>query len=252
MEQPRPCASNWGADDTNLNLTRRLLLVLELRTVFNERVRQRVLGAILNRYVVCGAGFRDQESKLFRVPRFLLNDVVRYWRTIAVDYAAKKWEQANDKWAIRNAKLRLSRKLLFVKGLLLCFDCELFGDTSPWSGDLDSKHVSIASVADELQSARTQEIAQLTPIDLVCRVLSDHSSRASASNILTPYDEFLKLIDEAHMRSHLESLSFEAAKDDEVFKMIRGIGNDFGEALQRLFFVDSDQLTTLTQKYGVF
>jgi predicted nucleotidyltransferase len=121
-----------GETDTNANMTRRTLLLLESAPILQEAPRERVIRAILNRYIVCGPGVPEPRNALFRCPRFLLNDVVRLWRTFAVDYAAKKWQQSNDKWALRNAKLRIPRKLTFVKGLLTCFDCELFSGEPPW------------------------------------------------------------------------------------------------------------------------
>jgi len=49
------------------------------------------------------------------VPRFLLNDLARYWRTMAVDYQAKVWKRHDSAgWALRYLKLRMSRKLTYA------------------------------------------------------------------------------------------------------------------------------------------
>lgn len=100
-------------------LTRRLLLLLESREVSgdaHEECWKRVLGRYL-----------DYGVKDYRPPRFLLNDLVRYRRTICVDFEGKQAQAEGDdpKWVSRNAKLRTSGKLLFAGGLVPLLLCHL-------------------------------------------------------------------------------------------------------------------------------
>ncbi len=78
--------------DTNPNFTRRMLLLLESKPVAGQLVHDRVVKGILDRYLVSERNV-TWDSTAPRMPRFLLNDIVRFWRTMAVDYAAKTWQQ---------------------------------------------------------------------------------------------------------------------------------------------------------------
>jgi hypothetical protein len=90
-----------GDADTNRNTTRRVLLLLESRgMVDDDRVRDRVLRNILKRYLQEDRGYDALHDWKIRVPRFLLNDIVRFWRTMAVDYAAKRRDRPGGGWAI--------------------------------------------------------------------------------------------------------------------------------------------------------
>ena len=238
-----------GDEDTNRNLTRRILLLLESCSVFGNSERNKVIRAVLQRYLVCGPGVPDPNDLRFSVPRFLLNDVVRLWRTFAVDYAAKKWQRADKGWALRNAKLRIPRKLTFAKGLLMCLDCELLCDESPWTnvgtprvGMIEEQHVNGCT-----------EIVNLTPLDMLSRVLFAFGSTETAKPILHAYEDYLGLLNDPAKRKHLdEAVDFQNALQDKVFSEVREISHRFGDGLQKLFFDERDDLTALTQKYGVF
>jgi hypothetical protein len=102
-----------GHDDTNANTTRRILLLLESAVIGRRDAHKRVLSNVLLRYLKEDRGLWHESGK-FKVPRFLLNDIARYWRTMAVDFASKQRARGNEGFAMRNIKLDcLESRFLF-------------------------------------------------------------------------------------------------------------------------------------------
>jgi hypothetical protein len=79
-----------GDNDTNNNTTRRILLLLESQPIGDNKAHSRVMKGVLSRYIL-----EDSRPKMptkNEIPRFLLNDIIRYWRTMAVDFGYKRRE----------------------------------------------------------------------------------------------------------------------------------------------------------------
>lgn len=235
-----------GIHDTNQNLTRRILLLVESAPLTNDEVHRRVIKGILDRYIVYEQAVPRRRPHREAIPRFLLNDVVRYWRTMTVDYAAKRWEQPGGKWALRNTKLRMSRKLLFVAGFLLCMKFEL----DP-PGDSDEVLADLEHFAERFASYLMDQ-TRLAPIDMLAEVALLKSTEETAAQIFGSYDRFLETLEDEDRRAHLERLRFEEAADDALLREMQALGGEFQRGLTRLFYSEDERLAELTTKYGLF
>jgi predicted nucleotidyltransferase len=232
-----------GDEDTNKNMTRRLLLLLESKSVDapgSKDVHRRIVEGILNRYVVEDANFIPANQRGTKIPRFLLNDVVRFWRTMAVDYVNKFRARAGEKWALRNIKLRMSRKLLFISGLFMCISWALAPQEEP-TGEL---------VVQKLVS-HLLTWTQRPPLESLATVIGQYDT-SLASEVFDPYDRFLHLLNDKSEREILERLAPEEAYENSVFLEARRIADRFDTALLSLLFDSNDDIARLVKKYGVF
>jgi len=234
-----------GEDDTNLNTTRRLLLLLESQAVGRQDAYQRVVRNVLSRYLLEDRGFWRGSGH--RVPRFLQNDFARYWRTMAVDFAYKLRTRSGKGWAIRNIKLRMSRKLIYVSGLLACFRCHLDypeEDRALVFGDVNRRPEVIEHL---------ERIFQMTPLEILASVLVRYPHLNEASGkILNSYDEFVGILADETKRIHLENLREQEADTDHLYQQARKLSHTFRDGLLAVFFDPKSELDQLTKNYGVF
>lgn len=192
-----------GDEDTNPTLTRRMLILLEGEWLFNEDAFVSLRREIIERYV--SATPKDHQIALF-----LLNDIVRYWRTMTVDYMYKTSEAEKPKpWAIRNIKLVFSRKLMYASGL---FCCGLTADKS---------------LADKINIL--EELLQMPVIERMQFICG-----ASFDEALSHYCFFLEQIESADVRQALETVD-KNSPEDETYRRIKNRGHLFTRALLQAF-----------------
>lgn len=212
------------AQDTNANFTRRMLLVLESVAVTGQPAWAAARRAVL-------AGYLDERSRDFRPPRFFLNDIVRYWRTITVDFEGKDRTRGGDGWGLRAAKLRTSRKLLFASGLLPVLECHRLQSDQM----LDALAADFAAPATDRIAAA---FLRYDAVDLGIRVLA-------------AYDRVLALLDDPDVRAQLVALTDDDAARSPVFAEIRALADQLQAGLLSLLF-DDRRLAPVVREYVVF
>jgi hypothetical protein len=97
-------ATGSPRDDSENLFTARMLLILESHYLTNDRLYEHAIESVASHY------FRDRVGKKAFTPLFLLNDVLRYWRTLCLNYEEYRHDR-NRPWWKKNLNLKFSRKL---------------------------------------------------------------------------------------------------------------------------------------------
>jgi hypothetical protein len=215
--------SRIGLDaDSNANLTRRMLLMLESQPVAGDAVHRRCWERVLD-------GYLEDADRPYRPPRFFLNDLIRYWRTICVDFVGKERE-GGEKWGIRNAKLRTSRKVLFAAGLVPLLQTHRFG-----------REQRREYLAAQLAAPATDRLAA---------AFLDCGARDAGVRPLSAYDRWLGVLDDPGRRAELESLTKETAHESAVFRDVRRHATELHRGLLVLLF--DTPLLPHVREHGIF
>lgn len=211
------------ADDSNRNLTLRMLLLLESVALSSPEVHGRVREAIL-------AAYLPAHVKDHRPPRFLLNDVIRYWRTIAVDFEGKLRTAGPQKWGLRSVKLRSSRTVLFASGLLPVLQCHRY---------------RAAEFAPFLAGALARP-----PADRIADAFVAYDAVDAGARALAAYDELIGRLGDPEVRAELERVGPADADHSTLYGELRGLGNELQAGLLALLF-ERQPLAGIVRQYGV-
>ena len=101
-----------ASDDSENLFTTRLLLLLESKCLVNDALYSTATMQIAQMY------FRDGDGRHSNYkPLFLLNDILRYWRTLCLNYERTRHD-AGKPWWKKNLNLKFSRKLTVFSTVL--------------------------------------------------------------------------------------------------------------------------------------
>ncbi|MNF35658.1 deoxyguanosinetriphosphate triphosphohydrolase-like protein [compost metagenome] len=199
-----------GSQDSNPSLTRRMLLLLEGRSLYGDARFASLRRQLMQAYV--GKGSRDKA-----ISRFLLNDVIRCYRTIATDVQHKACVEQKD-WGLRSIKLKFSRKLLYFAAI-----------------------IAIAETAGEpARDARIERMLALLELPALERIHAIASAdtaeqtaglAAKTQEIFAIYEFFLRQISAPANRRELAELREEDREGSELYMTLRQSSKTFSRTL---------------------
>ena len=150
-------------DDSENLFTTRMLLMLESQAIAHEHIYGEHLRTILKLY------YRDRTATSQFRPIFLLNDLLRYWRTLCLNYEERRHD-ADWPFRKKNVNLKFSRMLT------------VFGTVLPLIAEPADSASKLASLCTKTPLERLA-----TGLDL----LGDESLANRWPGILDVYEEFL-------------------------------------------------------------
>lgn len=212
------------ADEKVDELGKRMLLLLESRPIYRAECFDELLDQLFGRYSEYITADQDKEFA------FLANDLMRYFRYICVNYQATFWRQ-NEKWALRNLKLRHSRIVMYA-GLLF-----LLGEASKHSGQN-----KVDAVRNHLQQ---------TPLERLAWVYEQNHDNGFF-RVLGLYNVFVSRLSDKKWREQLKDLEYEGRYNVGAFAEMKANSDAFVAELVRFIFARRGQWSERFFEYLFF
>lgn len=203
------------SDDYHNYFTARMLLLMESKPIYNDGLHTSCLKQIIERYYV---DFHDH-SQNFK-PIFLANDIIRFWKTLCLNYEHKRKRQdfieegsGNPNKIVthsKNLKLKFSRKLT-------CFSFIL----------------KLVERKTTINQQDLLEISKMTPLE---RLVSLKNSNPDVSGLIQQaINSYQWFIDKTQIPSKklLKWIS-DKKERDEAFEKSSQFGNELFEILESI------------------
>lgn len=195
-------------------------------SVYRPERRDALVNAIVGRYL---AGYPHRKKG---PPRPLVNDVLRGWRTMAVDYQATAQDHRPDReWGLRYLDLVIGRKLWLAGTLAVVLTCE---------------EATVGHFADGFARPPLARLAALLPL------LDAPARRAELRTVLEVAEAFTAAMGDDGFRAETAEVTCRAELDEHphVRRMIIR-ARELQSALEGLFF-DTPALAAQARKYLSF
>lgn len=194
--------SNFGGEkDNNKSFTRRMLLLLESKWLYNQSFFNQIKKRLLEIYI-------KKTIPDDHINKFFLNDIIRYYRTMCTDFEYKVSEGGKT-WGVRNIKLRFSRKLLYFSGIIVVAEtCYL------------ERNKKIT---------RSLELLEKTPLERVMQI----DGWPSEANYLNFYDTFLESISNPEIRKNLDSVIDKSRNENNTYRDLKNLSQHFSWELSK-------------------
>lgn len=192
------------SDDADNTFTGRLLLLLESKPIFGEVPYQQIRQECILRY---WTDYSDHSDSF--LPAFLVNDILRFWRTLCVNYEAGITTSPAKRRA-KNYKLKFSR-------LLTCFSAIV---------GIQAKFQSNGTVSAE----QALEILDRTPLERLSAVGSSTNPEVNGkvAELKLLYNGFLQETDCS------KSDLYKKMENPDYYKRSLEGARDFGDAFFEL------------------
>jgi len=207
-------------DDYKNFYTARMLLLLESQFLYNQVLFDQCIDEIIDSYYV---DFHNHTNNF--QPIFLANDIIRFWKTLCLNYEHRRIRKNNNNFNdvniahSKNLKLKFSRKLTCFSFILKLIDI-----SKPISKD------------------QVKEIAHMTPIARLQSIQKNPKNSDVASDIQDIIDHYQWFIDRTQIDSK-DMLDWIANKEtrDKAFKKSNEFGKNIYNVLNK---IDKNNLTS--------
>lgn len=190
------------SDDYQNTMTGRLLLLLESRYLLGEGMYLELINRVIEAYFV---DFGDNKSAF--IPSFLINDILRLWRTFCVNYEFSRKHGNNDS-KIKNLKLKYSRMLTCYSAIIQLLSAHSNNGTV--SPDDVARLVSLTPT-ERLEDIRSNPALSTSEqrnqfVDLINHILDDYSKFLQLTHL--PKEELLGIYDKEAQEWKISSYKF--------------------------------------------